>query len=164
MKCPLETRETEVLLAYSSCKLDAAAGSLVASHVESCPACREFVQAQQVVWDALDAWEAAPVSADFDRRLFERIDRQVSWFDRLVRPFQSFGLRRVIPIAASAGLVLMAGLLVQQTSVAPQAPRTDNTAQMEAPPPEQLVLALDEMDALSQLSRPLHADKADSEM
>lgn len=163
MKCPMETRENDVLLAYSSRKLDAAQQSLLDGHVENCAACREFVQAQRAVWDALDAWEAAPVSLDFDRRLYQRIDQQVSWFERAMRPFYSFGFRRVLPIAASAGVVLMAGLLVQRTSVTPQAPLKD-TAQMESIQPEQLEHALDEMDALSQLSRPVRADKADSEM
>jgi hypothetical protein len=35
---------------------------------------------------------------------------------------------------------------------------------MEALQPEQVVLALDEMEALSQLSRPVRADSADSKM
>jgi len=163
MKCPMETREYEVLLAYSSHKLDAAEQSLLDGHVESCPACREFVLAQRAVCDALDAWEAGPVTADFDRRLFRRIDERVSWFDRVVRPFQWFGFRHVVPIAASAGVVLMAGLLLQRTAVMPPGPERD-TAQMEALQPEQLERALDEMDALSQLSRPVHADGADSAM
>jgi len=163
MKCPMETRENDVLLAYSSRKLDAAERSLLDGHVENCAACREFVQAQRAVWDALDAWEAVPVSMDFDRRLYQRIDQQVSWFERAMRPFESLGFRRVVPIAASAGVVLMAGLLLQRTSVTPLAPPRD-TAQMESLQPEQLEHALDEMDALSQLSRPVRAGKADSEM
>lgn len=163
MKCPMETREKEVLLAYSFRKLDAAVLSLLESHVETCSACREFVQAQRAVSDALDAWQAAPVSADFDRRLYQRIDQQVTWFERIMRPFQSLAVRRAIPIAASAGVVLMAGLLIQRTPMTPQGSQRD-TAQMEALQPEQLVLALDEMDTLSQLSRPVHAEGSDSAM
>ena len=83
MKCPMEARDTATLLAYSSRKPDGGDVSLLDTHVESCTACRDFVLAQRAVWDALDAWEAAPVSADFDRRLYQRIDQQVSWFDRM---------------------------------------------------------------------------------
>jgi anti-sigma factor RsiW len=160
MKCPIESREIEVLMDYSSGKLGAGEGPLLASHVESCPACHELVQAQGAVWDALDDWQAVPVSADFDRRLYQRIEQHVTWFDRMLRPFQFAGLRQAFPIAASAGVVLMAGLLLQHSNVPPVAPQ-QNTAQMEALQPEQLEQALDEMEALSQLSRPVHGGGAD---
>jgi hypothetical protein len=163
MKCPLEARRNEVLLAYGSRKLDAADVPLLESHLEVCPACRDFVRAQRAVWDALDVWEPAPVPADFDRRVYQRIGRQVSWFDRMLRPFQPFGLGRAVPIAASAVVVLMAGLLIQRTPAARPEPQHD-TAQMESLQPEQVVRALDEMEALSQLSRPVRADSADSKM
>jgi anti-sigma factor RsiW len=163
MTCPIESRETEVLMAYSSGKLDAERNPALAGHLENCHACRDFVKTQRAVWDTLDVWQAAPVSAEFDRRLYQRIDEQVSWFDRLLRPLHWGGFRQAFPIAASAGLVLMAGLLLQHSSVTP-AVQQQNTAQMEALQPEQLELALDEMEALSQLSRPVHTDSADSKM
>jgi anti-sigma factor RsiW len=163
MKCPLEAKRNEVLLAYGSRKLDAGDSQLLEGHLESCPACRDFVQAQRAVWDALDVWQPAPVSADFDRRLYQRIDGQESWFDRVMRPFQQFGLRHAVPIAASAAVVLVAGLLIQRTPAPLPTPQHD-TAQMETLQPEQVVRALDEMEALSQLSRPVRADKADSKM
>ncbi len=152
MKCPLEARRNEVLLAYSAGNLNAADMPLLESHLEICPGCRDFVRAQSAMWDALDIWEPAPVSADFDRRLFARMDRQVSWFDRLMRPFQPFWLGRAVPVAAAAAVVLMAALLVQRTP------------QVDVPQPEQVVAALDEMDALSQLSAPVHADSSESKM
>jgi anti-sigma factor RsiW len=164
MKCPLEAKRNEVLLAYGSRKLDGGDLRLLEDHLESCPACRDFVQAQRAVWDALDVWEPAPVSADFDRRLYQRIERQpMSWLDRMMRPFQSFGLRYAVPVAASAAVVLMAGLLIHRTPSPLPAPQRD-TAQMETLQPEQVELALDEMEALSQLSSPVRADKADSKM
>jgi hypothetical protein len=158
----MESRDQQVLLAFSSRKLDAASMSALDSHLEDCLACRQFVQAQGAVWDALDVWEAAPVSADFNRRLYQRLDRPVSWFDRVSGPLQWFGLRRLVPLAASAGVVFMAGLLFQHTAAVPAAPH--DTAQMEALQPEQLESALDEMEALSQLSRPVHAETIDSKM
>jgi anti-sigma factor RsiW len=163
MKCPLEAKRNEVLLEYSSGKLDAADVPLLEGHLESCSACREFVQAQRAVWDALDVWEPAPVSADFDRRLYQRLDTRESWFRRWVWPSQPFGLGRAVPIAASAAVVLVAGLLIQRT-VAPRLEPQRDTAQMEALQPEQVVGALDEMEALSQLSRPVRADNADSKL
>jgi hypothetical protein len=57
----------------------------------------------------------------------------------------------------------MAGLLIHRTPSPLPAPQRD-TAQMETLQPEQVELALDEMEALSQLSSPVRADKADSKM
>lgn len=152
MKCPLEAKRNEVLLAYGSRKLDAAEVPLLEVHLESCPACRDFVQAQRTVWDALDVWEPAPVPADFNRRVYQRIDAQASWLERAMRQFRTLGLARAVPIAASAAVVLMAGLLLQRTP------------QIDVPQPEQVVAALDEMDALSQLSLPVRADSTESKM
>jgi len=163
MKCPMESGRSEALLAYSSGRLDAGEVPSLDGHLENCPACREFVREQRALWDALDDWEAAPVAAGFNRQVFQRIDRHLSWWDRIVRPFGPFGLRRTVTLAASAGVILMAGLLIERTPSPLPAPQRD-TAQVEAVQPDQLVLALDEMEALSQLSRPVHTDKADSQM
>lgn len=163
MQCPMVTRRKEVLLAYSSGKLDALDVLPLEGHLESCPACRDFVQAQRVVWDALDVWEPAPVSPDFDRRLYQRMAPRESWFGRVARVFQPFGPGRMIPIAAGAAVVLMAALLIQRAP-APVETARHATAQVEAVQPEQLVMALDEMEALSQLSRPVHADSTDWKM
>ena len=89
MKCPMETGESvEWLLAYASRKLDAGGGVELERHLEVCPACRELAAGQRAVWDALDDWEATPVSSDFDRRLGERIAGRVSWWDLATRPFR----------------------------------------------------------------------------
>src|SRR5579872_2636794 len=147
MKCPIDSRETEVLLAYSSGKLESEQTPILAAHVETCQACRDFVKAQEAVWDVLDVWQAAPVSADFNRRLYQRIDQPSSWFDKVMRSLQWHGLRPVVPIAASAGVVLMAGLLLQHNYTTP-ATQTRDTATMESIQPEELENALSEMEAL----------------
>jgi len=163
MKCPMETGQNEILLAYSSGDANAGDVLFLDGHVPGCAACRAFVEAQRTVWDALDVWEAAPVASDFNRQVFQRIDGQVSWWQRMLRSFEPLGLRPGITLAASAGVILMAGLLIQRAPAPLPVPQRD-TAQMETVQPEQLVLALDEMEALSQLSRPVHAEKANSEM
>ena len=48
--------------------------AILERHIAICPACREFAAGQRAVWQALDTWEAAPVSPDFDRRLYRRIE------------------------------------------------------------------------------------------
>ena len=89
MNCPIESPEgPALLLAYGSRRLDAHAAAALEQHLESCSACREFVAGQSAVWNALDLWEAAPVSPDFDRRLYRRIEEQVAWWELLLRPFR----------------------------------------------------------------------------
>src|SRR5437764_13150079 len=103
MKCPIETRENaELLLAYGSGKQNAEGTTRLEDHLRTCAACREFCAAQKTVSEALDTWEAPPVSVDFDRRLYQRIQTEVSWWDLLMRPFRPLLVRQGLPIAATA--------------------------------------------------------------
>jgi anti-sigma factor RsiW len=163
MKCPLEIREgTEILLAYSSGDLDGERSARLAPHVENCPACREFVTGQRAVWEALDEWEALPVSVDFDRRLYRRIAEQVSWWETVARPLRSALVRRGLPIAAAAALTITAGLLLDRPSAVPVAARHES-AQVELQP-DQVERALDQMETLRQFTHLLHTDSPDSQM
>jgi anti-sigma factor RsiW len=164
MKCPIETRENaEVLLAYCTRKLDAESTAILERHMEVCPACREFSSGQRAVWEALDAWEAAPVTLDFDRRLYQRIDREVSWWQLLVRPFRPALVRQGLPIAAAAGLVVMAGVLLQHPAGAPPAAQPQS-AHVDVLQPDQVERTLDAMDMLGEFSHRVRADAADSKM
>ena len=79
MNCPLETRDNaQLLLDYCTRKLEPESVAILERHIALCGACREFANSQRAVWDALDAWEAAPVSPDFDSRLYRRIEARVS--------------------------------------------------------------------------------------
>ena len=62
----------------------------VQAHIASCPSCREFRDGQRALWEALDQWEARPISADFDRRLYRKIEEQeqLGWWARV---FGSYG-------------------------------------------------------------------------
>ena len=116
MRCPLETREsTEILVAYSSRALNGDDMELLESHLQSCSACREFVREQRAVWEALDGWEAPPVAADFDRRVFERIERVVSWWQRMRGRMGLLLVYRALPITAVAALVVV-GVLLERPS------------------------------------------------
>ena len=162
MKCPSETRESaEILLAYSSGELDHERTAWLKAHLEGCAACREFVNGQKAVWESLDLWEAPPVSMDFDRRLYHRIEEQVSWWDMMVRPFRSLLVRQGLPLAAAATLLIAAGLLLDRPSVTPVAP--PESAQVELQP-DQMESALDQVETLSQFTHLLRTDSPDSQM
>ena len=156
MNCPLETRENaEQLLDYCTRKLDPQTAAILEQHIAMCPACRQFAANQQAVWQALDAWEAEPVSADFDRRLYQRIEEQVSWWERLMRPLRPVALHwNVAASTAGVVVVLTAGLLLNR----PPAPIIANEpppAQVESVQPDQVEHALDAMDMLAEFDHHL---------
>jgi anti-sigma factor RsiW len=164
MKCPIETGESaELLLAYCTRKLDAESTAIIERHMEFCPACREFASGQRAVWEALDAWEAVPVTQDFDRRLYRRIDREVSWWHLLMRPLRPVLVRQGLPIAAAACLLVMAGVLLERPAGVPPAAQPQS-AQVEALQPDQVDHALDAMHMLGEFSSRMPGDAADSKM
>jgi len=164
MRCPIDTRENaEFLLAYCSRKLDAASAAILEDHIRICPACREFARGQQAVWEALDVWEAAPVSPDFDRRLYQRIEKEVSWWDLLMRPFRPLRFRQGLPIAAAAGLVIVAGILLERPAAVPSA-NSPQSAQVDVVAPDQAEHALQEMEMMREFNRLVHSDAAEPKM
>ena len=157
MRCPSETLESsELLLAYGAGRLDAARTETVADHVGNCAACAKFLTAQRSVDAALESWEAPAVSADFDRRLYRRIEESAPWWDVLVRPFRPALARRVVPAAVAAALLVGAGIWIERPGSAPV--RAPATAQMEALPPDQAESALRDMEVMQELCKLVPAD------
>src|SRR5947209_8641055 len=123
MKCPIETHENaELLLAYCARKLDPETEAVLERHLAGCAACREWQKSQATVWQALDAWDAMPVSPDFDRRLYRRIEKEQahgSWWSRLAGPIGSiFGgprMSRSVPVAAALCLLALAGMILERS-------------------------------------------------
>jgi hypothetical protein len=170
MNCPLETRENaQLLLDYCTRKLEPESVAVLERHIAICGACREFAQGQRAVWQALDAWEAAPVSLDFDRRLYQRIETHVPWWSLLLRPFRppfsSFTLRRSLNAAAMACLLVVAGIVLERPAISPVPPPKD-VAQAQADPvqPEQVERTLDAMEMLSEFSQHVRADNPNSKL
>jgi len=162
MNCPMESGEySGILLDYAAGKLNAAARLQIEHHIETCPACREYAGTQQNVWQALEDWDPAEVSLDFDRRLYTRIERDVPWWQRFMLPLNPL-FRHSVPIAAAAGLVIMAGLIMNRPAGVTAVP-AQTTAQVEALQPDQLESALADMEMLRQFNQ-LVPDSADPKM
>jgi hypothetical protein len=131
MKCPLEfDPSAELIVAYGARTLDPDAAAAFERHLDSCATCCKVAAAQKAVWDALDEWPGIPVSTDFDRRLFRKIQaaRQRAWW-----------WRALVPLTACLALASM--LLLRNPQASPQ----------PIPQIEQVQHALDDMDLLSQL-------------
>lgn len=149
MRCPIETQENaELLLAYCARRLDLETAAVLERHMESCPACNAFHAAQKTVWDALDAWEATPVSDDFDRRLYARIETEgISLWRRLLRPLQPLLARQAIPLATAACLLVMAGILLEHPG---SVTLPNQSPHMETVQAEQVERTLDDLELLSE--------------
>jgi hypothetical protein len=168
MHCPMEDGDSgEILLGYCSQKLDAKSVATLEEHIRICPACREFADGQKAVWSALDAWEAAPVTPDFDRRLYARIEKEVSVWDLILRPFRPLLVRQGLPIAAAAAVVIMAGVLLDRPSSQPRPNAENATVAVDAVGAvgaDQAESTLQEMETMRDLNRLMHPDSADSKI
>jgi len=129
MDCPPQN-----VIDYCSRKLSSNAAAEFERHMRVCSDCRSRVESQQQVWQALDAWEAPPVSADFDRQLRAQIAESQSkpWWKLAWRPALSLG-------AASAAIAVV--LVVY----------TPDTTKIDVEP-EQVESALEDLEMLKQLS------------
>jgi hypothetical protein len=122
MTCPLQTEDIDLLLDDSAGRLarrrmDAGRAALLAQHMEKCPECAAFRKQQKVVWDALDLWEAAPVSMDFNRRLWQRIDAAATapWYVNLAESLRLANWKPMLPLTAAI-LVIAGGFLLDHPS------------------------------------------------
>ncbi len=117
MKCPLHTEQTDLLLddaagTLARRELDGEAMASLMAHMAACPECAAFRRDQKTVWEALDLWEPAPVSMDFNRRLWQRIDAAAAapWYKKLGESLRAHW-KPMIPLAAAV-LVVAGGFLL----------------------------------------------------
>jgi anti-sigma factor RsiW len=150
MNCPSRTQENlGILLDYVAGRLDSVNAASLEAHMATCPECAEFGHRQTMVWDALDAWEPAPVSLDFNRRLWQRIDAMESapWYRRFADFMRLTSWKPAIPLTVAA-LVIAAGFLFDHPArnTAPSAP----TAAMQQTEVDQVQQTLDDIQLLHQ--------------
>jgi hypothetical protein len=133
------------LLDYCDRKLSADLMDEMDRHLAVCVSCRDAVAGQRAVWEALEAWQPEPVSADFDCRLYRQIDsvHAQPWWKRLLS-LPSLSWKPAMPLAAACMLLL--GVLIFRP-----ASTTGPAAQGEKIDVEQVESALDDMDMFRQL-------------
>jgi hypothetical protein len=150
MTCPLKTEETDLLLDYSAGRLTARLGAtkaaILARHVAICPDCAAFRNERTAVWHALDLWEPAPVSMDFNRRLWQRIEavEAAPWYRRLGGSLRFANWKPVLPLTAAI-LVIAGGFLLDHPGRQNAVPGVSVT---EA---DQVEQTLDDIQLLQQL-------------
>ena len=150
MRCPIETQDNaELLLSYSARRLNPESAAILEAHMEMCPQCREFRDSQRALWEALDQWEARPISADFNRRLYRKIEEQdqLGWWERIFGAGRPMFLRPALPLAATAFLVLVAGLMIDPGRIVTTAGETPQVREVE-----QVERTLEDMEMLRQFN------------
>lgn len=152
MTCPLQTDNTDILLDYCSRSLDPVRRAMFERHMVHCAECREMASAQSEIWMAMDAFEAEPVSADFDQKLYARIDRleHVPAWDKFWAPVRSYlqgqpAWKPVLSVAA-ASAALAVVFFVRTDVMAPQPLPAINVQEVV-----EAEKALEDLDMLGQL-------------
>jgi len=113
MNCPTKRNEdAEILLDYCAQTLSPLQTAEFEIHLEQCADCSRLVAAQKEVWGALEAWTPAPVSINFDARLYARIAEEQAepawqlWLRRIFQPAIPYSLwKSAIPLTAACALL-----------------------------------------------------------
>jgi hypothetical protein len=153
MMCPLKNIEDapEFILDYAARRLDAQKLALFEKHMRVCLDCAALAVEQTAVWEALDSWQAAPVSAGFNHTLWQRIDAldaaldAAPWYQRLAGSLRFANWKPAFPLAVAV-LLIAAGFVLDQRSARPVAPAV---TVMEA---EQVAQTLDDIQLLHQFN------------
>jgi anti-sigma factor RsiW len=105
-------QQTDILLDHAAGRLNALNAARFEEHMALCPECAAFSREQSLVWNVLDVWEPVPVSLDFNRRLWQRIDAAEAepWYRRLVEVLRTASWTPAIPLTAAV-LVIAAGFV-----------------------------------------------------
>jgi anti-sigma factor RsiW len=120
MNCPTKRNEdAEILLDYCAQTLSPMQTAEFEDHLKQCADCFRLVEAQKEVWGALEAWTPAPVSINFDARLYARIAAEQAapawqlWLRRVFQPALPYPLwKSAVPLIAACAL-LAVGLTVR---------------------------------------------------
>lgn len=156
MICPLTAeQDLELLLDYSAGKLNQADSLRIEQHRSVCAECAAFLSGQTEIWQTLDLWEPEPISIDFNRRLWQRIDAEAprTWREQLAEFFRAGSWKTAWPLATAVVLVI-AGFTMDHT-VAPHTPGAriagDISARVSEIDADQVEKTLDDLQLLSQL-------------
>jgi anti-sigma factor RsiW len=149
--CPTE----DMLLDYIAGRLNRAQASLFEAHAEHCARCGALRMSQAAVWQSLDQWKPAPVSAGFNRELWRRIDadaRQSSWTRELAAALQFNFWKRLAPLAVAVALIAT-GFMFDHAGKQPGKIQPDSASSIvvTASEADQLDRALDDIQLLHEV-------------
>ena len=149
MICLKDDRQgSEIVTDYCAGALDAIRTAELEAHLHACVTCREEVDAQRKVWEALDAWAPIEVSQGFDAKLYSRIEaeKRQPWCRtmtaHLILP------KPLLPLAAGVA-VLVVALSVWIPGSNSRIQNAPSQPVVEKIDVQQVEQALDDMDMLT---------------
>src|SRR3954454_20169819 len=112
MRCPVQNENADLLLGFCARGLSPELTAIVEQHILVCEECRSFADGQRQLWDALDTWQPERVSADFDDRLYARIEQNKfhGFWSRVAG--DRFSWKPALPVAAAVAMAMVAVMLV----------------------------------------------------
>ena len=158
MNCPIQSEEnTEILLDYCAGKLSPEVALRFESHMVECADCKSFCGAQKTTWDALDVWQPAAVSADFDRKLYARIEEheQSGWWTRLWKRtlWQPSFSGAAVPVATACAVAVVGVMLYLPINRLAGDHSSAPVLKIEKADIEQLETTLDDIEMFKQLAQ-----------
>jgi anti-sigma factor RsiW len=170
--CDKSGKNYELLLDYCAGKLDVDQTVMLERHLSVCPECAQVSKSLHSVWEALDQWHAPEVSADFDRRLYARIEQQgtLPSYRQWLNQICDLLFRPAVPLGIAAGLLVLTAIRHQPvpTSVPLSAPAAVNQSaevtfsETEA---DQMEKTLDDLEMLHQFdAHPEEPEKLSNSM
>ncbi len=151
MSCPIYDESPDLLMDFAAGKLDWESKQRMDVHVSKCAICHEALAAQTMVWKALDEWDAAPVSMDFDAKLYARIETQHAtvWgnLKSLLLPATTWFRWQPAIGMAGVGALFLAVFLLRTPAPADHG----DGVRMESHEIEQAELALDDVEMVDKL-------------
>jgi anti-sigma factor RsiW len=144
-----------MLLDYIAGRLNRTQASLFEAHAEHCARCGALRMSQAAVWQSLDEWKPAPVSAGFNRELWRRIDadaRESSWTAELAAALQFNFWKRLAPLAVAVALIAT-GFVFDHAGKQPGPLQPESAASIviTASEADQLSRALDDIQLLDEV-------------
>ncbi len=157
MSCAAKGVGPETVVDYCAGTLDRHAAREFEQHAAGCPDCEHALARQQQLWTLLDSWDDVPLSADFNRRLYQAIEREegVSPVRRYARLAAArlwpLSWRPLVPLGAIAATLAIA-LIIETPGPRLSAPPPDAQVKSEKLDVDQVESALDDIDLLQKLS------------
>lgn len=154
MQCSQQDgRREETIIAYAAGTLEPQARFELERHLAVCAECRAMAESQKALWEALEDWKPAPIPAEFNDRVYQRISEEeaTAWWRRPLRHWSQY-LRPSMPLAAACAALAIAFVLKDTRTPAPVRGTMERQVSIE-----QVERALDDMDLLKQLNAPAPA-------
>lgn len=145
----------DMLLDYAAGRLSRTQAAMFEKHADTCVHCSALRRSQAAVWQSLDEWKPAPVSAGFNRELWRRIDADAltsSWTNELAAVLQFRFWKRLAPLAIAVALIVT-GFVFNHASQQAHTVHTNSPTSIvvTASEADQLDRALDDIQLLDEV-------------